>query len=376
MPAKGRSTTLVGEEKLSAADRQARVLSRLRAMILLGGNLRPSELLLTTGRAVVDLPVEPSVSLLDLWSRQLEELAERYSLDSVSLRVALDRRTPAPRRPRADSRVRTLIERDAKEFRGTGGLVRDMTLEYGQDDYVLVANAGQVLTRPLSELARNLAETRADVAIAACAAGSPSGLSLVRCGALEAIPEIGFVDLKEQGLTRITEDHEVRVVEHQRPHSVAIRDWSDYMNALRAYHRGLDVAGADSDDSSLEESGAESTFEEDGFATFTLIEDGAEVDERAHLHDAVVLRGASVSADATVIRSVVTDRSSVGQGKLILDRIISEGAGVADVEWADGSRPSPGPMRRLAGIRSSWRSFARLRPWLERRGGDHVEIGS
>src|SRR5690606_20299334 len=97
--------------------------------------------------------------------------------------------------------------RDPVEYRGIGGVLRDLAGDYHRDDYILVANAAQLLLSPLSELATLLAESDADgpadVSLISHRDGTPSGLMLIRCGSLWCIPQVGYVDMKEQALPMI-----------------------------------------------------------------------------------------------------------------------------------------------------------------------------
>ena len=92
------------------------------------------------------------------------------------------------------------VERDLSEYRGTGGVLRDLTAEYDDDDLILVANAAQVLLEPLPIIAAELYGKKADVAVVAHEDGTPSGLMLIRCKALRQIAATGFVDMKGQAL--------------------------------------------------------------------------------------------------------------------------------------------------------------------------------
>jgi hypothetical protein len=191
------------------------------------------------------------------------------------------------------------------EYRGTGGLIGNIAVDYADDDIILVGNAAQVLLDPLPALTMSLMKTRGVVSIIGHRDGEPSGLMLITCRALRLIPRVGFVDMKEQALPIIAKKYDVRVVQCRRPTGLAIRTLSDYIGALRALHQPTRAAATD-------------PWAEDWKSTFAIVEPGATVAPSARIHDSVVLAGANVEANAVVVRSVVAgnvrkDREAVDQ---------------------------------------------------------------
>src|SRR5262249_30216082 len=143
------------------------MLQTLRALVLLGGSVRPSRLSGSIGRPVFDLPLETGCTILDAWRREAAELLCDIGLSSLPIRVMIDRGAPealASARD-ADGPTPVVLERDPFDYRGTGGVLRDLAASYHDDDLLLVANASQVALEPLSSLARELAATRGDVSI-------------------------------------------------------------------------------------------------------------------------------------------------------------------------------------------------------------------
>jgi hypothetical protein len=289
-------------------------LDRLRAVVLLAGAIRPSRLKACIGRPVVELPVEPGRTILDIWSEEIELLAGRMDRDRLPVLVMLDGSAPWPTRTRESERVPIAVERDPLEYRGTGGVLRDLAESYANEDYILLGTATQMLLDPLQELARELAERRAAVTIMAHKDGSPSGLMLVNCGAVRVLPDVGFVDLKEQGLEMINREHPVRVVEREFPTGLSIRTRQGYVRALLTWHRRKEQVRE-----------ADDPFAEGGLSTFRLVEDGAEVAEDARIHDSVVLAGGTVESGATVVRSVVCPGGRVRRRSSVVDTIVDSG---------------------------------------------------
>ena len=162
------------------------------------------------------------------------------------------------------------VERDKSEFRGTGGVLKDLAGEYDPDDLVLVANAAQLLIDPLSVIAAALDHKRGDISLISHQDGTPSGVMLVRCKTLQEIAPSGFVDMKEQALPMIAQQYEVKVMHCRRPSGLPIRSLRDYINALKHYHRRRAGKPANTD-----------PMGEDWSPSFAIVEDGAIVAPRA-----------------------------------------------------------------------------------------------
>ena len=85
------------------------------------------------------------------------------------------------------------VERDLSEYRGTGGVLRDLADDYADDDLILVANAAQILLDPLSAIVDGAADaTAATSRSSSHEDGTPSGVMLVSCKTLRLIPETGL----------------------------------------------------------------------------------------------------------------------------------------------------------------------------------------
>ncbi len=195
------------------------------------------------------------------------------------------------------------MERDTSEFRGTGGLLANIAVDYDDDDMILVGNAAQVLLDPLPALLASLKKTRGMVGLIGHRDGEPSGLMLITCRALRLIPSVGFVDMKEQALPIIASTYDVRVVQCRRPTGLSIRTLSDYIAALRRFTsrsvRPRPIPGRKT-----------------GNRRSPSWRRGAVVASSARIHDSVVLSGGVVEAGAAVVRSVVAgvvrrDRNAV-----------------------------------------------------------------
>jgi len=289
----------------------SRPLRKLRAVILLAGTVRANVLRRAVNRFILELPVDHNRSVMDTWHMQLSSLGQRLGLSRLPVRVIVDRATPVPAANRWNGVCEISFEQDPFEFRGTGGLLCDLARQYEDDDYLLVANAPQILFEPLATLAELLSQLEADIALARQPDGTPSGIMMIRCGCLRAIPRVGFVDLNEQAMPMIAHAHDVRVYRHPHTTGMPIRTLGGYLEAVREYHRRL---GGQSD--------AGDPMAEDWQATFTLVEDGAQVDPTAVVHDSIVLRNARVEAGALLVRAVVCGDAHVMPRQSAIDRLV------------------------------------------------------
>jgi hypothetical protein len=290
----------------------ASIASGLRAVILMAGSVRESTFSRAIGRSLLDLPLRQGWSVLDEWAAQGATLAAGAPVTPLPLRVLINRDSRTPKTLPEQAGTTLSVEFDRQEFRGTGGLLRDLVADYRPDDLILVANANQVLHRPLPDLVSMLMAAMGDVALLAGADGTPFGLSLIRCSALASIKSKGFVDLKEQALPAIAAAFDVRVATHPGTAVTAVRTLETYLGALRRLHSLGRAPDAPED-----------PFGEDWFRTFGIVEDGAVVHESARVHDSVVLRHAHVGAGAVLVRSLVCESARVGPGQVVLDDVVT-----------------------------------------------------
>jgi hypothetical protein len=293
-----------------AADRIGSLL-RLRAMILLGGAVRSSPLSEACARSALDLPLDADGSIFNHWLLHATELARYIGTEKLPVRVMVNRNTPEPVSAAPIHYGKFRVERDLSEYRGTGGVLRDLAVDYDDDDLILVCNAAQILLDPLAAIATALDRKDGDVTIVSHNDGTPSGVYLVRCKTLRSIPDAGFVDMKEQALPLIASNHDVKVLHCRRPTALPVRSLADYILAMRHYHRRR-----------LGKQTVSDPLAEDWQPAFAIVEQGASVDPRAHVHDAVVLKGGVVEAGAVIVRSIVCPGGVVRKDRPMVDQLV------------------------------------------------------
>ncbi|MEZ0267143.1 MAG: WecB/TagA/CpsF family glycosyltransferase [Phycisphaerae bacterium] len=286
-------------------------LRNLKAILLLGGSVRPSKLIAAVGRSILDLPMEDGFPLLKHWRDQALHLRELIGCEALPVRVMVDRASPVPTLPVAVDGVVVQVERDLSPFRGTGGLLRDIAAEYADEDLLLVGTAAQALLSPLADLAAALADLEADVSLIVHADGTPSGLMLVRCGALRKIAASGYVDMKEQALPQIAKDFTVSHLYQAHATGLPIRSLEEYISAVQRRYRLVSGKPLPND-----------PFAEDRRPTFAIVEHGATIDPGARVHDSVILRGALVDDGAMVVRSIVCPGGMLAAGETAVDSLV------------------------------------------------------
>lgn len=307
-----RATTIAAAGSPAAA-------AKPRALVLLAGSVRPTRLATAIGRPPFELPLQKGLSILDAWRREAWALGQAVEQTALPVRIMIDRAAPEVRTPAGnltEAMSPLAVERDPFEFRGTGGVLRDLSTQYDPDDLLVVANAAQVLTLPLTRVVADLAATGGDVSVVSHEDGTVSGIMLVRCAALRAIAEEGFIDMKEQALPAIARTHRVTVRHYPAATGLPVRTLNDYVETLRRHHHRL----------------AGKPFTEDPFAeewepSFSLVEEGGVVGDGARLHDSVVLRDGRVDAGATLVNSLVGPGGVVRARQMVVDALISPTAG-------------------------------------------------
>jgi N-acetylglucosaminyldiphosphoundecaprenol N-acetyl-beta-D-mannosaminyltransferase len=140
-------------------------LSRLRSIVLLAGQLRPSPLQLAVNRSILDLPVLEDRTLINHWVADSMELAAYAKLERLSVKLLVSRQIDEPTSVMPRFRDRLTVERDASDYRGTGGVIADIARRYDDDDFILVGTAAQLLLEPLPALASALDHKRCDAAM-------------------------------------------------------------------------------------------------------------------------------------------------------------------------------------------------------------------
>jgi N-acetylglucosaminyldiphosphoundecaprenol N-acetyl-beta-D-mannosaminyltransferase len=308
-----RHTVDTGALPAASTSTSNRSLNKIRALVLLGGSVRSSTLADSVGRSVLDLPLDDNGSIFNHWLSHAADLARHAGLEQLPVRVMVNRNSLEPVSVDPKYYGTYKVERDLSEYRGTGGVLRDLAVDYADDDLVLVANAAQILLDPLAAIAIALDRKTGDITLVSHDDGTPSGVMLVSCKTLRLIPTSGFVDMKEQALPLIAGKFDVTVMHRRRPTGLPIRFLSDYIMAMRHYHRRR-----------LGKPAAIDPLGEDFMLpAFAIAELGSTVAQRAHVHDSVILKGGVVEPGAVVVRSIVCPGGIVRRDRSAVDQLVA-----------------------------------------------------
>ncbi|MCC7147535.1 MAG: hypothetical protein IT443_13930 [Phycisphaeraceae bacterium] len=284
--------------------------SQVRQVILLAGAIRPTPLTADIGRSMLDMPITSTSRLISIWQKQLDSLADFLQQPDLSCRILVDQNTPLPNPP-APGRARLTVAQDPQPFRGTAGVLRDVVDGSDPSAYVLVVEATQLPIEPLPDSCANMLKIPADVVLLSHRQGIPAGLMLIRCGTLQMVPTVGFLDLKEQILPRLASEFVVRAIHLDQPVALPLRTLPDYIHALRLMAGSTPTGNLD-----------DNPFEESWRTAFSIVEPDAMVASSARIHDSVVLAGGTVNPHAVLVNSVVGPGGVVPAGQTIINEVV------------------------------------------------------
>jgi hypothetical protein len=279
-------------------------LARPVACLLLAGGLKASHLANATGVSPLDLHLTEDSTVLEAWLSHFEQMQADGS-SSLDVRVIHGHATPPPSAPRqVSAKLRLIIERESGQYRGPAGAAKDACATYGGDSLVMIVEAARFLAADLRPVLAQHRARDADITVVCNADSSPAGIFLVRRSTLDLVPRIGFMDLKEQWLTRaVAGGHHVRV--HRLPGNPSheLRTPGQFLLAARAAREWK--AQLDSNRGTP--------------AAAPQIAAGAVV------VDSVVMPGAVVTERCVVVRSIVCAGARIAPGSTVIDEVVRGG---------------------------------------------------
>lgn len=276
--------------------------------IILAGGLRRSPLNAGLAMPALCVPLGDR-TLLEMW---LERIAETAAAASVRVVVseATDREAVARLielvEHRFDFALHVQVER--ARWRGTGGVVRDLGAEFG-NDFVLVEGA-TLPPESIRPVLAAMAEGRAVVGVDGSLV--PAGVFGIPRGSLQKIPEVGFFDVKEQLLPMLYRDGRPARVARITPETHRLWDLASYLDAIRTF---VDEAGYRADSARIDPSAR--------IAGTCFIGCNVVVEAGAIVRDSVLTDGVVVEADAIVARSVLGPGARTAAAETIVDEMRS-----------------------------------------------------
>jgi glycosyltransferase involved in cell wall biosynthesis len=302
----------------------APALPNLTSCIVLAGGLRMPPLADEAQRHVLDLWLTPDETVLDRW------LARTRAIETATGRPLPVRVVHSPGHFTADGggHENVRIEHEPRPLRGPAGVLHDVCRTAPPDAHVLVVEAARFAEVSLVDALREHAERRADVTVVVNADETFAGAYVIRCGALREVPDIGFVDLREQWLGRMTQAG-AEIIVHRLPGAglLPLRTRRQFLHA--ACIAG-DTKPALADD--LEPRCA--VLPEGASVGATVVCPGAMIGPGATVIDSILMPGAVVHANALVVRSLVGANASVDAGVELIETVVPGPVPVADEEAA------------------------------------------
>ena len=280
---------------------------RLETCILLAGGLVPSPLAKLTHRMTLELWLTSQETVFGRWCDVLDHLSLQAGIGRPAIKVVHSGPPYEPTHALSDERfeVRTMIEPD--EFRGPAGVLRDVTRKNDPDSIILVAEAARYIAGSLVHLVQDWNEFEPDILISRSPDGAPAGIMLIRCSALENVPDAGYMDIKEGLNVRTsttlnfmpfplrTREQFLSASAVAVGQSCPINDSPPVLGPLRPLTRTLDKS---------------------------RIAEDARVARDAVVADAVVMPGAKIGAGAIVVRSIICPGAVVPAGAVVVDDVV------------------------------------------------------
>jgi UDP-N-acetylglucosamine transferase subunit ALG13 len=294
------------------------LLRSLSCIVLLDGAVTRRTFSRSIGRSTLELPISDGRTVMDHWLDVVDQLRRLLGQPELCCKVVVGHNAKPPQLRSRDTAAGVVVERDPSDFRGTGGLLHDIAKTHEPDEAFLVVSAGQILHPTFFDAFNTATAAACDAAVLIAEDESPTSCVIATRRALDAIPPLGFIDLKEQGLALMGKSHRVRVISTHKPIASSIRTPSEYLAALRLLHGGV------------------TSLDEEGTSSFSIVEAGAAVAESASLHDAVILAGGRVDSRAFVASSIVCTSGTVPTGGEAISKIVTiDGAQHFDNEGGD-----------------------------------------
>ena len=290
---------------------------------MLAGLLRPSPLREGIDLPALCLPIRRAGTLLDAWLDVLKNLPElkdvRIVVNSSADLATITKLASASKAAAADAKLEIATIAEPTSWRGTIGVVRDVTEDLGHDDIVIVIEAHCLPPDSIRPVVERFPPSRAGV-VGISGLDQPSGVYALRMDAVRVTPRNGYMDFKEQFLPRLNENG-LRLTT-ARLSDRLLRLW-DRASYLEAVHVSLDAGrGKDRELRMSRQASVSSSAALDGFC---IIEPGAVIEDGAVVQDSVILPGATVGGGAIVSKTIVGHRANIAPRAVVVRQIVPIG---------------------------------------------------
>ena len=289
----------------------------ISAIILVGGPGTPP-LRSAIDAPVCLLPIPNHPTLLGAWIEMLS------AIDVVSdIRIVTGRASDHDAIDRVLSHRESAFQKpvslrvDLHEHRGTAGTIRDIVIADSITQDVLFIEGTVLPPSTLQPLLDVLPDGTNGIVgrIGRSAEGEPAGAIYLCQQALECVPPIGFVDVKEQLLTRLIEQGATIEVREISGRTFRLNTVERYLQAIKYYGTRVtpnNPAGPWIDASAHVDETAI-------IGANVLIAADVQVGPGCVVQDSALLRGTQVGAGALVARSIVRHNEQVPPNAMHID---------------------------------------------------------
>jgi hypothetical protein len=295
----------------------------ISACVLLAGGLRLSPLAEAARCPTVELWLTSRQTVFGRWCDVLYDalgvedldLGERPRIDVVHSGSGFE-----PAKDLTDSRFVVTTRAEPGSFRGPAGVLRDVTQDLSADAGVLVAESARYIGGSIGLILDEWDKLRSDVLIACHPDGTPTGIMVMRRGALELVPDTGFMDTKEQWLPRVIK--------------AGLRVWTTETREFRPYplrtreqflSASCVAAGLPCPEMHEESVLGPPRLLKGGYDR-SRVSDRASIGAGAVISDAVVMPGAVIGSEAVVVRSIICPGGVVPAGAEVVEQVVPSAA--------------------------------------------------
>jgi hypothetical protein len=268
---------------------------RIDACVIFAGGLRASPLQAMSPVSVLDLMLTQRGTVLECILARIAENRDAHPLLPVS--VVWGPPVPEPSKPVIPAGLEVRITREPSQWRGSAGLLLDLCAPFASDATILVIEGSRWLGASLGPLLADHARRDALVTVACTPDLCPAGVYTMRRSALDLVPRIGYLDLKEQLFSKLVGTRgRVHIHTLQPPGAMPLRTLDQFLAASFA------AAGVSPGASIISPS---ARIASDATVVGSVIMDSAQVQSRAIVARSIILKGAAVNNDEEVVDALV-----------------------------------------------------------------------
>lgn len=270
--------------------------------MLLNGGVRPPPLTRQIGSPLLYLPFSEQLSVAEAWFNA-------FTMNGVAHQDCVLASTPNDASTLYTKLSPFRLTHDTDPYRGPAGALRDATRSLSDVTVVIVAEGTRL---PPSNLVERLLQvhTPGTITLGVSKDRTYAGTLATDPAAIDLLPGIGFIDLKEQWIpTAVKSGFRVRSCALPEA-SYRVRTRESYLGAMAQLGRFADVSG-----------------------TGARVIGGNDDHMFGHRYGgSLIFHSASVASDAVVSHSVVAAGARVGPGAIVVRSVIGPGARVRDHE--------------------------------------------